>query len=203
MAKIQCQVCQPETSVKNGTVPDQQRYKCQSTDYNLAPRDSGLNSSTALKPNTGLFRCLAKWFDLFPTTTYQWIGLRRKHLESQLWPKALRKSKSTRSSLSSVQNKLKMDPPGAGWLHRENYRLGYRWGNSSTHYPRIWPSNPGQSIVSDKLRLRFWIIFPSTIPPGYQSRTVQLSIHRTTDNRQLCQRSIIDFYPVLCYSPKC
>jgi len=65
---IQCQECQSETTVKNGIVPEKQRYQCQSCGCNFMIGDSGLNPVTERKAN---FRFLAKLFDVSPATTYQ------------------------------------------------------------------------------------------------------------------------------------
>ena len=79
---IQCQECQSETTVKNGIVPEKQRYKCKSCSCNFMIGDSGLNPATELKGQTCVwfyslrkanFRFLAKLFDVSPATTYQWL----------------------------------------------------------------------------------------------------------------------------------
>ena len=77
---IQCQVCHPDTSVKNGKVPDRQRYKCKSGGCNFVIGDFGLNPSTELKRYIGVlfyslgktsFHFLAQLFDLSAASTYQ------------------------------------------------------------------------------------------------------------------------------------
>ena len=58
---IQCQVCHPDTWVKNGKVPDRPGYKCESGGCNFVIGDGGINPSTELKRYTGvLFYSLGK-----------------------------------------------------------------------------------------------------------------------------------------------
>ena len=77
---IQCQVCHPATWVKNGKVPDQPGYKCESGGCNFVIGDCGLNPSTELKRYIGVLfyslrkasLCvLAQLFDLSAASTYQ------------------------------------------------------------------------------------------------------------------------------------